>query len=410
MEKINIDVWIRILEFLPISDQLSVAQVNKRLLGFVKYQWNRQKSLALSRLDLELLDRNEELMDECLTCWAGTLNRLEMPSARQDLLKKWRVYDFSHLQVLNCRMDENLQNADDEILLLTQLFPHLTSLTLESSTTGRFLCRWSGLKELTLDRCKNLNTITFDEFLSNIKLTKLSILFYRNGMNLHDQQIDITRCSTLEELIIDEVSLESEILNNLLHLPHLRRLVFRKDSFYWYLLLWEISQHPHRVRSVVTNLDGPWRYKIMEDCILKIINLRRLVLLKEDIDFRLLQGICRKMPNLEELHLVEMQRLPSPTDFWNSIRFCPTLRILNLSSNVFIDEWSNVNNWRLPDVLRYRSSPLTLHLHDVVLRNVGPGNIPPSLKCPNLIISFEPIVLNISSSQFTEILFNPESA
>jgi len=59
MNSINEDVWIVILKFLPMSDQLSLAQVNESIASYVKYQWKHLKRVTLTREDLEFLDRNE---------------------------------------------------------------------------------------------------------------------------------------------------------------------------------------------------------------------------------------------------------------------------------------------------------------------------------------------------------------
>jgi len=267
-------------------------------------------------------------------------------------------------------MDYNLEEADEETLLLTELFPLLTSLTLNSSTTGRYLWQWSDLKELNLIWCEYLETDTFEQIFASLKLTKLTLLYYGYNVNLGQKVLAITRCSTLEELILDDHHLLGDFLTRLMNLPHFRRLAFYTRDYYEFLLSSVARHKPLKVRSLLFN-DSFWSSERVAESIMRMTNLRRLVLQEDDIDSQQLHAICHKLPQLEELHLVQLREIPSPTHLWNFIGLCPSLRILNLSSTKLSCHFLYVSHSRLSKVLINRSSPLTLHLHNTGLDPEG---------------------------------------
>ncbi|XP_017011754.2 uncharacterized protein [Drosophila takahashii] len=404
MENINEDIWINILKFLPMSDQLSLAQVNVRISFYVKYQWTLLKSATLTLDDLEFLDGNEKLMQECLNSWSGSVERLNLPRAQWELLTQWKDYRFPNLRWLDCYMDYSLEEADEETLLLTELFPHLTNLTLNSGTTGRYLWCWTQLKELNLVGCEYLETEHFKEVFDSLKLTKLTLLYYGYAVNLGEVVLDVTRCSTLEELIIDDLHLLGDFLPRLLNLPHFRRLAFNTRDYTKFLLQSVARLKPLKVQSLVFN-NSFWSSARVTESILHMTNLRRLVLQEDDIESDQLHVISRKLPKLEELHLVEMREEFSPTHLWNCIGLCPMLRVLNLSSTKLSYQSVDFSNPHLSNILVKLSSPLTLNLHNTGL---DPEKIQPTMDYPNLKITFEPIHFEIWSSQNVEIDFHPE--
>nr|NP_609234.2 uncharacterized protein Dmel_CG13088 [Drosophila melanogaster]AAF52684.2 uncharacterized protein Dmel_CG13088 [Drosophila melanogaster]AAL89963.1 AT02038p [Drosophila melanogaster]AAO39648.1 AT13284p [Drosophila melanogaster]AOQ14286.1 CG13088-PA [synthetic construct] len=401
MEQINEDVWIDILKYLPMRDQLSLVEVNENISAYVKYHWSHLKTVTLTREDLDFLDRNNKLMHECLGGWSATVERLNLQSASSDLLRKWTEYDFPHLRSLDCHMDYNLEEADEETLLLTELFPLLTRLSLNSSTTGRYLWHWKQLRELNLTWCEYLDPDHFEEIFGNLQLTKLTMLYYGYNVNLGEKVVDITRCTTLEELHIDDHHLLGDFLPRLMNLPHFRRLAFYTRDYYEYLLGSVARHKPLKVQSLLFN-DSFWSSERVAGSILHMTNLRRLVLQEDDIDAQQLHTICHKLPNLEELHLLAMREVPSPSHLWNSIGHCHLLRILNLSSTKLVDLRSSC----LTKVLLSRRIPLTLHLHNTGL---DPSKVLRDFDSASLKISFEPIHLNIWSPRFVEIEFSPDS-
>ncbi|XP_033151032.1 uncharacterized protein LOC117135121 isoform X2 [Drosophila mauritiana] len=405
MEQINEDVWLDILKYLPMRDQLSLAEVNENISTYVKYQWRHLKKVTLAREDLEFLDNNKKLMQECVGGWSATVEHLYLPSAKIEMLVKWTEYDFPHLRSLECHMDYNLEEADEETLQLTELFPLLTKLSLNSSTTGRYLWHWKHLKELNLTWCEYLDPDHFKEIFGSLQLTKMTMLYYGYNVNLGENVVDITRCTTLEELHIDDHHLLGSFLPRLMNLPHFRRLVFYTRDYYEYVLGWVARHKPLKVQSLLFN-DSFWSSERVAESILHMTNLRRLVLQEDDIDAQQLHTICHKLPRLEELHLLAMREVPSPSHLWNSIGHCHLLRILNLSSTKLSSKSVDLRNSCLTKVLLSRRIPLTLHLHNTGL---APSKVIRDLDSASLKISFEPIHLNIWSSRFVEIEFSPDS-
>ncbi|EDW89596.1 uncharacterized protein LOC6528852 [Drosophila yakuba] len=404
MEQINEDIWINILKYLPMCDQFSLVQVNESICSYVKYQWGHLKTVTLYRRDLEFLDRNRKLMQECLGGWSATVEHLHLPSASSDLLRKWTEYSFPHLRSLVCHMDYNLEEADEETLLLTKLFPLLTRLSLTSSTTGRHLWHWRHLKELNLTWCEYLDPDHFQEIFGSLQLTKLTMLYYGYNVNLGEKVVDIARCTTLEELHLDDHHLLGDFLPRLMNLPHFRRLAFYTRDYYEFLLSSVVRHKPLKVQSLLFN-DSFWSSERVAESILHMTNLRRLVLQEDDIDSQQLHSICHKLPNLEELHLLAMREVPSPSHLWNSVGHCHLLRILNLSSTKLSSQSVDLKNPCLSKVLLNRRIPLTLHLHNTGL---DPSKVLRDCDCASLRISFEPIHLNIWSSRFVEIEFSPD--
>ncbi|KAH8249698.1 hypothetical protein KR032_011512 [Drosophila birchii] len=399
MEKINEDLWLKILQNLPMIDQISLAQVNARIREYVKFHWRHSKSITLTGDVLELFKSDEPTMLEGVECWSGSVQRLKISGGSMELLKKWTPYSFPQLRTLDCGMDYNLEEADDETLLLTNLFPLLTHLTLSSSTTGCHLWRWKLLKELHLIWCEYLDTDTFKEIFGTLQLTKLTLLYYGYNVTLGEDVVEVARCSTLEELQIDDHHLIGDFLPLLLRLPNFRRLSFYTRDYYEYLLRTVAKSQPLKVRSLLFH-DAFWSSEEVTDAIEKMRNLRRLVLQDDDIESQLLHTICHKLPHLEELHLLEMRDLPLPIQLWEMVGACPSLRILNLSSTKLSYQMVQPSATRFAKTLKHRHAPLTVHLHNTGL---DPQKVLPDLEHPNLKISFEPIKLNVWSSRFVEI-------
>lgn len=366
METINEDLWLKILPYLPMTDQISLAQVNDCIQEYVKYHWRHSKSVTLTSDVVELFGANEPLMLEGLECWSGSVQRLKINRGSMELLKKWTPFSFPHLRTLVCEMDYNLEEADDETLLLTNLFPLLTHLTLSSSTTGCHLWRWKLLKELHLIWCEYLDTDTFKEIFGTLQLTKLTLLYYGYNVTLGEDVLEATQCLTLEELQIDDHHLLGDFLPQLMRLPHFRRLSFYTRDYYEYLLGTVAKNQPLKVRSLLFH-DAFWSSERVTDAIRSMKNLRKLVLQDDDIESQLLHAICHKLPHLEELHLLKMRDLPSPIQLWEMVGACPSLRVLNLSSTKLSYQMVEPSTSHMAKVMIHRDAPLTLHLHNTGL-------------------------------------------
>ncbi|XP_064552295.1 uncharacterized protein LOC135438076 isoform X1 [Drosophila montana] len=405
-DKLNEDCWLTILKYVKLSDQLALAQISNSLQCTVRYHWQHLKE---AHLDHDVLDRFEQHpneMQEFVQLASGSLQRLILKRASMALLESWKSYRFPKLVSLSCDMCFTSQEAaDEETLLLTELFPHLTQLTLLSSTSGRHLWTWDKLEELHLMCCESLDTSTFEQIFSSMPLRKLTLLFYGYSVNLGEGVLPVSKCATLEELVIDDHHLLGAFLPNLLQLPRFRRLAFYTRDYYEGLLLTVAKLRPLKVKSLLFN-DAFWSSSRVSDVITRMSNLRCLALYDDDIETKELYNICAILPQLEELHLMKMRALPTPTQLWDIVAACKTLKVLNLSSSQLDKQFLDLSATCLDRVLRKRnaSSPLTLHLHNTVLER-SPSKVFPELNHPNLNISFEAVDLNVWSSRFIEIIF-----
>ncbi|EDW76441.1 uncharacterized protein Dwil_GK15456 [Drosophila willistoni] len=403
---LNDDCWLVILKYVSLGDQISLAQVSPIFNDVVTNNWASIRSAKITHDVLEKFKLNEEQFDEFMARSCGSLQELQLKGGTQELLRSMGSYSFPKLTVLDIEINYNEEQADEETLMLVELFPNLTKLTLHSSTTGRHLWRLNKLKELHLIWCEDLDPMTFDEIFSSLKLEKLSILYYGYNVNFGDGLLPATKCQTLQEVLIDDHHLLGDVLTNLLRLPHLRKLTFYTRDYYEHLFKVVAQQHPLKVHSLMFN-DALWNSDRATNEIMRMTNLRRLVLHDDDIDTEILYKIFNCLPHLEELHLMKMRSLPFARQFWDMVTNCPTLNILSLSNTKLDEEFVKISSLRLDQVLDNRRTPLRMHLHNTGLEN-HPHNILTSLRHPNLILSLDPIELNLWSSRFIEIGFNPQ--
>ncbi|XP_017099665.2 uncharacterized protein [Drosophila bipectinata] len=402
MERLNEDVWINILKYLPMKDQLSVASINANMKSYVQYHWRHLKYVHLTHDVLEIFESNTSAMRDSVKYWADSVQSVKVTKGKMDILEEMTNFDFPHVQKLDCEMEYNLEYGDDETMMLTVLFPNLTHLTLSSSTTGLHLWRWKQLKELNLVWCEYLDTFTFEDTFKKLKLTKLTMLYYGYNVTLDSVVTDITYCTTLEELIMDDHHLLGEFLAKLVRLPNFRRLAFYTRDYYETLLNNLAKLAPLKVQSLLFH-DAFWSSEHVTYAIEKMSNLRRLVFQDDDIETHLLHNICRKLKNLEELHLLKMRDLPTPDQLWNMVGSCPSLKILNLSSTKLCQQFIGPSTSVMTRVLINRTIPITLHLYGTGL---DPKKVLPAMQHTNLNISFEPIKLDVWTSRFIEVGFD----
>ncbi|EDW19494.1 uncharacterized protein LOC6583348 [Drosophila mojavensis] len=406
-DKLNDDCWLTILKYVNLKDQVSLAHISKSLRSVVRYQWEHLRVAYLDQALLERFEQQPSEMEEFLQLASSSLQNLTIKQTDIALLQKWRAYEFPKLVTLDCDLGfESEEETDEKVLLLTQLFPNLRQLTLLGNTTGRHIWAWDQLQELNLLCCESLDTSTFDQIFSAIPLRKLTLLYYGYNTNMGDDVLPISKCSTLEELVMDDHHLLGDFMPNLLQLPRLRRLAFYTRDYYEYLLETVSKLRPLRVKALLFH-DAFWSSSCVSQVMMSMTNLRRLVLHDDDIETKELHKICATLPQLEELHLTKMRALPTATQLWDMVGASQSLKILNLSGNRLNRQFLDLSSECLDRVLKKRSlsSPLTLHLHNTLLK-CDQTEILKKLKHPNLEVSFKPIDLNVWSSRFVEIEFN----
>lgn len=427
LEELNDDCWLKILEYVDkIGDQLALARTSRNLRGIVDYHWRHIKKASVDNGLIEYFEEHPDDMHNFLRLASGSLEELEVKRGNLKLLESWKSYQFPRVHSLNCTIwNSDLEGADNDTLMLTELFPHLKNLTLEMGGSGQHLWRWSQLQELHLLCCEFLDTSTFEQIFSTLPLKKVTLLYYGYNTNLGPDVKPISLCSTLEELVIDDHHLLGEFMHNLLNLPHFRRVAFYTRDYSDGLVQSVSKLKPLGLQSLLFN-DVFWSSSRLTDYTCSFTNLRRLVLHDDDVETKLLYNICSTLPHLEELHLIKMRGLPTPTQIWKMVAVCSSLKCLNLSHNELDEQFVELSSSCLNRVLNMRS-PLTLLLHHTNLSR-NPQTVSLSinlylcmmyttiicslfqtldaLEHPKLVISFKPNDLEIWSSRFIEMEFN----
>lgn len=364
-DKLNGDCWLTILKYVNLKDQVALAHISKSLHSVVRYHWEHLKTACLDQALLEHFEQQPHDMEEFLHLASGSLQNLKLKQADIALLQKWRSYEFPKLTTIDCDLGfKDEEETDEKILLFTELFPHLRQLTLLGNTTGRHIWFWDQLQELHLMCCESLDKSIFDQIFGVMPLRKLTLLFYGYNTNMGEDVLPISKCATLEELVMDDHHLLGDFMPNLLKLPRLRRLAFYTRDYYEYLLQTVGKLRPLRVKALLFH-DSYWSSSRVSHAIMSMTNLRRLVLHDDDIETKELYKICATLPQLEELHLTKMRALPTATQLWDMVGASESLRILNLSGSRLDDQFLYLSALCLDRVLKKRSesSPLTLHLH-----------------------------------------------
>jgi len=310
-DKLNDDCQLKILEHVKdLKDQLSLRSISQSLHANVQYHWKRLKEVNLDDYVLGYFKRYPNEMHEFLQCVSGSLQSLVLCPGSMTILPTWTTYTFPKMHSLDCAMHFNAEDPDEEILLLTRLFPHLTKLTLQSSSTGQHLCCWNNLEELHLKCCESLDTSILEQTFNSLPLRKLTVLFYGYSANFGAELLPASRIATLEELVIDDHHLLGEFLPNLLQLPRFQRLAFYTRDYYEHLLQTVAKLHPLGVQSLLFN-DAFWSSSSVCETIKRMPNVRRLTLQEDDIESIQLHNLCVRLKNLEELHLIKMRTLPT---------------------------------------------------------------------------------------------------
>lgn len=390
-EKLNEDSWAVILQFVQLEDQLSLMAVSEDMKTIVQNNWKRIKEVEMDHNMLKKFKKEPTQMHIFLKLACGSLERLSIKGPFiAELLPSWKGYDFSmlrslHFDLLNTKMTELT-------LLLSKLFPNITKLNYRSFTNhGKYLWNFSQLQELCVVT-DFLDTLTLDRIFSSLPLRKLSLLPYCTDVG--DLSL-VSKCETLEELLIKNYHLTFDTLSILMKMPRLQRL-----SFYTYGFCKNFMRNLHqlnqesRVRSLVFNCSFSY-IEHVESYIVRFTNLRRLVVQFDEIDKNQLYFICSKLKHLEELHLRYIGEFPLATDIWNMVAACRTLKVLNISDNDLDSNFLEISSSCLNEALKRRNadSPVTLHAHKTRLAN-DPQETIVALDHPYLKISFDPVHIN----------------
>ncbi|KAH8416910.1 hypothetical protein KR222_000587 [Zaprionus bogoriensis] len=405
---LNDDCWLKVLEYVDnVRDQLTLAHTSKRLQENVHYHWRHLKEAQLNSELLEYFEQHPDEMHDFLRCASASLEQLELKRGCRKLLRSWKAYRFPHVRSLEFHSWlGDVAAADEDTLLQTQLFPQLTKLTLQSSISGRHLCRWSHLQELHLICCESLNPFKLRKIFRSLPLRKVTLLYYGYNTNLSTHILPISMCVTLEELVIDDHHLLGDFLPNLLCLPRFRRLAFYTRDYADTLVLAVSNLTPRKLQSLLFK-DVFWSSCRLTDFTCRFPNLRRLTLHQDDIETNMLYKLCTALPHLEELQLLDMRGLPTPTQLWDMVAACEALNCLDLSDNALDEQFVELSIPQMHKALdkRTASSPFTLRLHNTRLR-CNAREALAQLTHPNLRLSFKPVNIDLWSDRFIEMEFN----
>ncbi|XP_034480756.1 uncharacterized protein LOC117786547 [Drosophila innubila] len=408
--KLNEDSWTVILQYVGLKDQLSLMQVSEEMNTIVQNNWRYIKEAHMDKDILGEFNEEPNEMHNFLKLACRSLQRLLLYGPfLNELLPSWKSYDFPKVRSLDCATWFAYEHDDDVTLLLTELFPELTKLTLRNTNHGHHLWNFRKLQELTL-HSSSLDTPTLDRIFGSLPLRKLSLFPFCTS-EVGDLSL-VHKCATLEELLIEDYNLTFGTLSSLLKLSRFQRLCFyTRDYYYNYMRNLKHLDQESRVRSLLFNSCSWYFHDDLGLCVARFSNLCRLVVQDDDINMKQLYIICSNLKILEELHLIDIRDFPFATDMWNMVGACRTLKVLNISDNKLHEFFLEESSTCLNKVLKRRNanSPVTFHVHKTRLAN-DPQRTIDALHHPYLKISFNPVhidTLTIEKRAFIETEFRP---
>lgn len=383
MDTLNDDCQLLIIEYLNLEDQLALYAATKeeptnRWISNVRYYWQHQESFSLDSDHFQLFTEKPELLDDFLSCVSSTVQQLDLQLVTLDKLKGWRHYSFSKMRSLEYSMDDDDAECNGDLFKLTsELFPELTHF----KPYGVFNCvhfkNWMCLRKLDLSECWSISGIHDEE----------------NGFAK-----EIAELKMLEELIIENHIFEEGFYSMLMSLPKFRKLTYhmgcKHDGFSGTRIL-DIDK--------ITFNDSIWSINL--HTLQSIKNLRQLTLLGADgFTNKKLQELVMALPRLERLDLIDFSLSRSEIELWKTVDCCPFLKILNISSTRLDVDYFDISRRPMENVLNKRSTPLTLHCHDIgkcehLIRSY--------FRHPKLKVSFEPLKINYIDSNCVQLNFLP---
>ncbi|XP_034108982.1 uncharacterized protein LOC117571108 isoform X2 [Drosophila albomicans] len=137
--------------------------------------------------------------------------------------------------------------------------------------------------------------------------------------------------------------------------------------------------------------DDDW-INIVSSYIVRFKNLRRLVMLDDDIDNCQLMLICSQLKHLESLHLMQISESFSASDFWNMVDACNSLKEVSISFNDLEPNFLEESKKLIDGVFVSRNSPLTLHVYNTIL-DLDVQETLDALQHPLLEISFDEVLI-----------------
>ncbi|KAH8371898.1 hypothetical protein KR093_009258, partial [Drosophila rubida] len=364
-DKLNDDCLLKILEYVKdLRDQMALRRVCKSLYHNVNYHWEHITEICLDGPELDYFEEYPDDLHALLKHACESVESIVMSRGCAALLPSWLCYEFPNVVSLDCELFHTSNDPDEDTKMLTKLFPDITHLSLQSSATGKYIWRWKYLTSLHFYCCESLDPVMLERVFAQLRLRKLTMLFYGYSANLGDGLMGASQIETLQELVIDDHHLLGDFMPNLMKLRNFRKLSFYTRDYYEHLVQSVSKLQPLRV-CALSFFDAFWSSETLCNSIDRMRNMRRLVLQDDDIESSQLHTICSRLKCLEELHLISMRSLPTVHQIWGVVEATYSLNLLNLTSCTLDPEFLKQSASRLPKVLKKRGKRiLTLNLCD----------------------------------------------
>ncbi|XP_034108981.1 uncharacterized protein LOC117571108 isoform X1 [Drosophila albomicans] len=389
VDQLHDDDWINIVRYLTLRDQLSLMCTCQYFENIVKKSW---QCTAMAEVDADVLQvfkKKPQRMHCFLQLASKSLKKLILRGAELELLlPSWKIYDFQQLHSLDCHV-WCVHSFDQTTLLLAQIFPNVTELNIKDMSGGHGIWNFKRVQELTLNST-SLNAPVLDRIFAKMPLRRLS-LFPFFSSQLDDLSL-VHRCTTLKEFVIHDFNLKFDMLRSLLNLPNFYRLTLYTREYYEnYMRNLRALEQEYRVTSLIFRACF-WFFPNVSSYIVRFKNLRRLVMLDDDIDNCQLMLICSQLKHLESLHLMQISESFSASDFWNMVDACNSLKEVSISFNDLEPNFLEESKKLIDGVFVSRNSPLTLHVYNTIL-DLDVQETLDALQHPLLEISFDEVLI-----------------
>jgi len=334
MDTLNDDCQLIIIKYLSLVDQLKLYEATKepknRLSSNVCYTWQHQIRFSLDAEFFKHFDEKPELLYDFLSSMSPTLEQLDLQFVTLNNLKLLTPYNYPKMRSLKYTVDDDDMCNDYAFqILIVELFPELTELTMHGDINFNYLKNLTHLRKLDISDCSISSLISIPV---------------------------ITELEMLEELNISYQLLNE--VSTLMCLPKLRIITSQFGCKHDVLSEMRVKD----IHKIIFN-DSIWEFSL--PALQTLTNLRQLTLLEDDgFTSEQLQELITGLPQLERLDLINFTLWGSEIELWQTVASCPPLRILNISRMQLYADFFEIGRRHMEKVLDNRSTFLSLHCYD----------------------------------------------
>ncbi|EDW03807.1 GH11441 [Drosophila grimshawi] len=330
MENLNDDCQLEIIGYLELEDQQALYEatenLSSRLNSNIIYAWQHKTEYVLIPKEL---NKNLKQLEIFLRSIAPTVQSIDLRGVTFKLMAPWMGHRFPSVRELNYKLNLN----DDWVKvqkLLVELFPGVSSAYPIGKVNYNVAGEWMQLRKLDLTECWDIN------------------------------KTEISRLPMLEELIICQfIQSGDPFATSVASLPRLQVLSLNTGESFMNSIL---DLRCLDIEELVFS-DSIADYDLAK--LQQVKNLRKLTLSNEfNFPVDSLQSLVSALPVLEQLHVIDCQFWCNENDLWKTIDMCPSLKVLNITDVHLHDNFFDQSRRFMENVLRKRSTPLTLHWHD----------------------------------------------